>query len=89
MPSWATRREITIAPGRSMPYVAEEWEDTLVLLMRGSIELECHAGGRRRFPPGAVLWFVDLDVHTIHNAGEELVRIVAVSRRDGVPPADP
>lgn len=47
----------------------------------GTIDLECRAGGRRRFCSGAVLCFTGLGLRALHNVGAASVVLVAVSRR--------
>ena len=75
------RRVITVAPGGTRPYVDDEWRDSLVVLTRGEIELECVQGGRRRFSEGTVLWLRGLALLAVHNCGARPAVIVAVSRR--------
>lgn len=72
---------ITVAPGDSRPYRAEEWDDALVVVERGAVELECRAGGRRRFGEGAVMWLQGMDLRTIRSVGETPLVLAAVSRR--------
>ena len=72
---------VTIPPGSSHAYSAEEWVDALIVVERGEIELECRRGGRRRFPAGAVMWLQGMDLHAIHNPGIEPTVLSAVSRR--------
>ncbi|OZM81504.1 hypothetical protein [Pseudonocardia sp. MH-G8] len=84
-PSFA-QRVVTIAPGASHPYDEQEWRDALVAVEEGELVVECRAGGRRAFGTGAVLWFVGLDVVTLHNVSTTRSTVlVAVSRRR--PPA--
>ncbi|WP_433504306.1 hypothetical protein ACQP04_32630 [Pseudonocardia halophobica] len=79
------RRRIEIAPGESRPHVEAEWRGVLVVLEAGEIELRCHAGGRRRFAAGSVLWFTGLNLRTVHNPGAVPAVILAVSRGGGTP----
>jgi hypothetical protein len=44
------------------------------------VDLECAAGGRRRFRAGAVLWLTGIDIRVLHNAGAGPVVLLAVSR---------
>lgn len=74
-------RTVNIAPGRSRPYDDAEWHDTVIVVESGEVELECLAGGRRRFGRGAVLWLAGLGLRTLHNRGEETAVLAAVSRR--------
>lgn len=76
-------RVVTVAPGGSRPYDEAEWRDALVVVECGEIELECGAGGRRRFGSGEVLWLAGLGLRALHNPGTETAVLVAVSRRRG------
>jgi hypothetical protein len=80
-------RAVTLEPGGTRAYRPEEWDDALVVVEAGEIELECRAGGRRRFPSGAVMFLQGMDLLAIHNPGAEPLVISAVSRRlPGGPP---
>jgi hypothetical protein len=74
-------REIAVAPGAERLYDEEEWRGALVVVERGEIELECLAGGSRRFATGAVLWLFGLPLRALHNRGAEPALVVAVSRK--------
>src|SRR5215210_2119254 len=71
LPSRFRLRGVTVEPGCTRAYRAEEWEDALVVVESGEIELECRAGGRRRFPAGAVMWLHGMNLHALHNPGSE------------------
>jgi hypothetical protein len=70
-----------VAPGAVRPYDDSEWRDALVLVERGTIELECRAGGCRAFHEGELLWLSGLPLRALHNRGTEPAVLVAVSRR--------
>jgi hypothetical protein len=72
---------MTLDPGDTRPFRAEDWRDALVVVERGEIELRCHAGGRRRFSAGAIMWLQGMDLHELHNPGGEPAVLSAVSRR--------
>jgi quercetin dioxygenase-like cupin family protein len=74
-------RGVTLAPGATRPYRAEDWDDALVVVERGEIELRCRAGGSRRFGAGAVMWLQGMELHALHNPGTEDTVLSAVSRR--------
>lgn len=74
------RRVIVVAPGRSLAYDEAEWRDALVVVEHGEIELECWAGGYRRFGCGEVLCLTGLPLRRLHNRGPEPAVLVAVSR---------
>jgi quercetin dioxygenase-like cupin family protein len=74
-------RTVTIRPGATRPYEEAEWRDALVVVENGVVVVECHAGGRRTFGTGEVLWLTGMGVRALHNEGQESVVLVAVSRR--------
>jgi hypothetical protein len=74
-------RAIAIEPGGARVYDEVEWRDTIVLVERGAIELECVDGGRSRFGRGDVLFLVGLPLRAVRNPGPEPAVLVAVSRR--------
>jgi hypothetical protein len=75
------RRVVVLAPGEARPYVAAEWDDALVVVQHGAVEVEGLEGERRRLARGAVLWLVGLPLRALHNVGRHPAVIVAVSRR--------
>ena len=74
-------RTVTIRPGGTRPYEEAEWRDALVVVENGTVVVECHAGGRRTFRTGEVLWLSGIGVRALHNEGQESAVLVAVSRR--------
>jgi hypothetical protein len=73
-------REVVVESGRSRSYDEAEWRDTLVVVQRGEIELECLSGSRFRFGDGAVLWLAGLPLRALNNHGLEPALLLAVSR---------
>jgi hypothetical protein len=74
-------RTITVAPGAEQIYREADWRDSLVVVERGQIELECLSGGRRSFVPGNILWLAGMPLRAMHNSGPEPAVLSAVSRR--------
>jgi len=74
-------RAVTIEPGGTRPYRADEWDDALVVVEAGEIELRCEAGGRRRFGAGAIMWLQGMGLAAMHNPGDVPTVLSAVSRR--------
>ena len=81
LPPAFLRRVVEIEPGGVVEYVSEQWDDALVVVERGALEVEGHCGGRRRFERGDVLWLAGLPLRTLHNPGTEHTLVAAVSRR--------
>jgi hypothetical protein len=74
------RRVVVVAPGRERLVDAADWQDALVVVERGGIELETAAGARSRFGCGDVLCLVGLPVRSLRNRGREPAVLAAVSR---------
>lgn len=81
VPPGFARRTVVLHPGASRPSDEAEWHGAIVMVERGDVELECAAGGRRRFAAGAVLWLAGIELRVLHNVGAGPVVLVAVSRR--------
>lgn len=75
------RRTVTLRADETVPYVAEDWRDAIVLIERGAVDLCCVRGGRRRFAKGAILFMDGLALRSLHNPGLEDAVLVALSRR--------
>jgi hypothetical protein len=74
------RRKVRFEPRCSRPYETAEWDDALVIVTLGEIELEGFSGRRWRFPRGAILWLTDLPLRAIRNPGDEAAELATVSR---------
>ena len=74
------RRLIRLPEGCERPYEESEWDDELVIVVCGTLELEGLSGRRWRFSRGAILWLTDLPLRTLHNPGAETAILMAVSR---------
>jgi hypothetical protein len=75
------RRTVTIRAQETVPYVAEDWRDAIVMIEQGAVDLCCVRGGRRRFAKGAILFMDGLALRSLHNPGIEDAVLVALSRR--------
>lgn len=74
-------RAVGVEPGGHRIYHAAEWDDALVVVTSGEVEVECLSGTRVRFGRGDLLWFAGLPLKALHNRGREPALLVAVSRR--------
>ena len=72
---------MVLAPAAERPFDGAEWQDALVVLEHGEIELELIGGGCCRLRQGAVIWLTGLPMGAIHNCGREPALLVATSRR--------
>src|ERR671930_294760 len=75
------RRTVSVAPGHARAYLEADWADSLVVVERGEIELECLDGKRQRFVRGDSLWLCGLPLKLLRTPGSEPALLVAVSRR--------
>lgn len=75
------RRVVVLDAHESLPYDPADWDDTLVAVTGGEIELENTDGQRQRFGHGALLCFAGLPVRMLHTVGTQPVVLVAVRRR--------
>lgn len=81
VPPGFERRVVTIAPGGERAYDEVEWRDAIVVVARGTVELEAPTGVRRRLTRHAVLWLAGLPLRALHNPGTDTTVLVAVRRR--------
>lgn len=75
------RRTLILPPGEVHEVVAADWADTLLVVERGELDVECRSGRRARFAAGAVLTLAQLPVRRLHSCGPEPLALCAVTRR--------
>jgi predicted 3-demethylubiquinone-9 3-methyltransferase (glyoxalase superfamily) len=80
LPAPFSARVIAIAPGGARSYVAADWQDALVVVERGELELCARDGERWRFARGAVLTLAGLALEALRNPAAEPLLLTAVSR---------
>ncbi|MGQ0848853.1 MAG: hypothetical protein ACT4OP_07000 [Actinomycetota bacterium] len=86
---WYRVRVVVVAGGTERVIDQGEWDDTLLVVERGEIELECRSGSRRRFSVGSTLWLVGLRLRAMVNPHAVPAHLIAVSRnRDDWSSAD-
>ena len=71
---------IVVAPGDERPYDETEWEDSLVVIEHGMIELESVSGACRSFVAGDILWLVGLPLALLRNRGTIPAVLCAIFR---------
>jgi hypothetical protein len=74
-------RAVSVEVGVDRIYNEAEWQDALVLVARGEIELQDVDGDVRCFRRGAILCLVGLPLRALRSRGTEPALLVAVSRR--------
>jgi hypothetical protein len=77
-------RAISVEPGGSLPYDADDWRDTVVVVERGVIAVDCAAGITWHFRRGDLLSLDGMPIVAIRNAGEEPALLLATARTEGV-----
>ena len=71
---------LVLQPGDAIDYAAADWADTLVVVERGALDVECRSGAQARFQTGAVLTFTGVPVRRLGNSGTVPVVLSALSR---------
>ena len=82
LPSWMTRRSLTLASGAAVDLVSPEWANALVVVAHGAIELETAGGESLRLCRGAVLSFRGLRLRSVRNPAPTPAVLVAVWKSD-------
>jgi hypothetical protein len=80
VPQGFCRRVFRVVPGRELSVDANDLREAIVLVEQGELELECRAGGHRRFSHGSMLAIARLPVARIRSVGTGPLVLVAVSR---------
>jgi hypothetical protein len=80
LPPWFEGWHVELAPLEQRSTSAGEWTGAVVLVERGSLEVECEAGGRRIFGAGDILALGALPLRQLANRGASVTRLVAIRR---------
>lgn len=80
LPAGFVRRVVVIEPGALHPFVAAEWDDSLVVVERGTVLLERGGGRRHVIHEGDVLWLAGLRLLGLRNGGGSPAVVVAIAR---------
>ena len=74
------RRLVRLAPGSERVYDPAEWEDELVIVVCGTLDLQGESGRHWSFDKGAVLWLQELPLRSLCNPTGGTTILMAVSR---------
>jgi FAD/FMN-containing dehydrogenase len=74
------RDRVILAPGAELALVEPGWEDRMIVVEAGEIELECRGGATVRFVRGDLLFVRGLAVRLIRNPGQMSAVLVTVER---------
>jgi hypothetical protein len=73
-------RRAVVVPRRPRAFHEAEWEDALVVVERGRIELECVNGARRSFGRGSMLFLTGLSLCAVRSYADGPSVLLVVSR---------
>jgi hypothetical protein len=79
-PEGFARQVYRAAPGRELDLEPARLPDAIVVVEQGELELECQAGGRRRFGRGSMIPIARLPVAHLRSVGSRPLVLVAVAR---------
>jgi hypothetical protein len=71
---------VSIAPGEKRPVEPREWDDALVLIRSGDVDVQCDLGARHTFHAGDMVALCWLRALNLANVGAERVELLAVRR---------
>ena len=74
------RLRVKLQPGAARLTEATEWSDCLVMVQRGTVEVECEGGSRQSFSAGAMLALEWLPVRVLRNRAADEAWLLAVRR---------
>lgn len=76
-------RVLEIEPFAALGQDAATWDDAIVFVLAGAIDVVCADGEHERFRGGDILCLAPFPVRVVRNAGSEVTRLLLVSRRSG------
>lgn len=74
------RRVVELGPFAELAYDPASWQDAIVFVRSGAIEIECADGERGRFGRDDVLCLACLSIECVRNTAAEPARLLVVSR---------
>ena len=80
--AWPTfgQRVVAVPPGGALPFDPATWQDAIVFVLAGELDVQCSSGTGHRFQRGDILWFTGLSVRSLRNGGSVPVRLLAIWR---------
>ena len=74
------KRTVELAPACVLAYDASSWQDAIVFVIAGEVEVECSSGERRRFHEGDILCLAPFPVRLLRNVSAVPTRLLAIWR---------
>ena len=75
---------VDVDPGGFLDHQAALWQDAIVFVAAGEIELECSSGELHCFRGGDILTLARLPIRHVHNGSSAPARLFAIWRRTAV-----
>ena len=74
------RRIVQLEPGGQLDYREPLWQDAIVVVLAGGLDIECASGECHCFRSGDILTLAHLPVRRAHNSGAGPTRLLAIWR---------
>jgi len=87
LPTAFERFRVVLASGDSRPTRPADWAGCLVLVERGTVEVDCGSGGSRSFATGDLVALDWLPLRTLRNPGAVEACLIAIRRRGEAAPS--
>ena len=80
--AWPTfgQRIVAVQPGGALPFDPATWQDAIVFVLAGELDVQCSSGAGHRFQQGDILCFMGLSVRSLRNSGPVPARLLAIWR---------
>jgi hypothetical protein len=75
------RRLIELEPGAVLDHEETLWQDAILFLVAGELNVECSSGENHCFRAGDILTLARLPIRRAHNSGAAPTRLLAIRRR--------
>jgi hypothetical protein len=89
VPASFVAEAMLIAPYSEHTYDDAAWQNAIVVIELGEVDLEWHTGRRLRCVPGDVLYLGGLHLRALINPGPEPAILIAVTRKRPPAPRQP
>jgi quercetin dioxygenase-like cupin family protein len=74
------RRVVELASGAELAFDPANWQDAIVFVLAGEVDVQCPGGASHRFGAGDIVCFTRLPVRTLSNPGPVPARLLAMWR---------